>query len=79
MDSAIISDFSIQTDDSSNYTYEFPEFLNISFKEFDKQFHVQFAKAVKINVERPPSNDIYVIDRSTKEPVKYEQKKETVY
>jgi hypothetical protein len=77
--STLISDLKIQIDDPVDYTRNFPDFLNISFSEFGNYFHVEFIKTLKIgNGLKSSSQDIYVIDDASQEPVKYGLDNESV-
>lgn len=54
---------------SIDYKTEFPNEFNVDFKEYDQEFKVKFAKEAKVS-----SNDIYVIDQSTGQPIKYDSR-----
>ena len=71
----MIKDLKIYFEKNANIN-EFPDEFKIRFNAFGKQFDLTFEKISVAAPESHPisSQDIYVIDEHTKQPVKYQEK-----
>ena len=58
---------------------KFPDFINICFRAFGSQFNTTFSKSLKSEAETAYSDDIYVIDQVTKNPVKFNPENEEAF
>lgn len=69
----MIKNFKIRYDQEKfDYKTEFPREFSISFREFKEEFNVKFVK------DKLLSNDIYIIDPKTGNPVKHDLKDDEV-
>ena len=58
----------------------FPDEFSVSFHNLKRNFYLKFSKLKESDKLHPAQNaDIYVIDKSTAKPVKYDLKNEEVY
>lgn len=75
----MITNFKIIVE-QKNQTSEFPREFYVNFNEFEREFKIKFVKEAKvIDYETiKSSNDIYVIDENTGEPVKFKTEKSEV-
>jgi hypothetical protein len=67
----VIQNFKIVYDDSFDFSKDFPAFFNLSFREFDQDFNIQFEKVPASDKDKAHSYDIYVINKKTGHPVKH--------
>jgi hypothetical protein len=74
----VIQNLIINFDRTIDPSEEFPGFLNVSFSEFEQDFHVEFGVQDHRDSDQTHSYDIYVIDEWTGDPVKYEIQDEEV-
>ena len=80
--SSLIQNLKINIDDKSgliDFKNEFPNEFFIEFNKFDRNFSIKYVKVHRFNNAHPiKSDDIYVIDQITGQPVKYDLNDEEV-
>ena len=63
----------------SEYGKDFPNEFSVHFNQFNKEFNIKFSKLSQTDHKYPvKSSDIYIIDESTGNPIKYNVKESEV-
>ena len=77
LNSSVIENLKIDFD--SKYGNDFPNEFSLQFNQFNNNFNIEFSKLSQTDHKYPvKSSDIYIIDESTGNPIKYNIKNSEV-